>query len=1412
MLRIAKLLTAILTVVLYSGIANAVPFSGIGPCPGGQAVNKLNAGAPPSCIPVGGTAGNAVSIQGVNISSSAPTNGQAICYVAANLDYEPCNVSGGFPLTSDVSAGTHKITNLAAPSSTGDALSQGNAASVSSVTSSDLSTFSVTATDTNKHLVSIPNGTAGLPLVSNGAGATDTHQFISPPAGGTGLTSIPSGSLLLGNGTSPLGTLPGVTGDILQGVTSGNPTFTATPQLGAVGGTTGSIKFLGSTSGSVGLTGPASGGDGSVFTLPSSDGLSGQAIVTDGSKHWSFANFNGNATSIRGVNVSSTSPTDQQAICYSLAHLDYEPCTIGAAGSFPLSANVSANSHKIQNELAAGADGDVLAFGQANGNVKNPLMPNVAAKGKFIQVNSTSMNVPAMTNAPVGSVQILTLYNFSGNNTSVTPPAGWTLLRQSADNLLYVFGHTVAGGEGTVTFTWTNSGTMNALETDLNNVNTAAPVDVANDSAGSGTTFTPTALVTTQSEDLILDFTGLNDRLGSTTGTVPFTNVSSDLNNNFNTVFVFGQPSIGTAGVLTHATFFGGSKSFTDMQLAIAPATGIDNVVVSNGDSTANITDITAVPGSKASISKHSINNVINVQAFGAVGDGLTDDTTSIQNAINFAAGATPPTLPVNAPHRPVYLPPTSMCYLITKPLQINYPNAEFYGNSGSNICQRYYGPAIINAGYQEDTLNLTTPISGVTGITNSLATTGCSGKSCGLILANEYLDKPRINGLSAYTIEFFHNQTVSYVVGQQLYEQGTTNISTAGRADTTSIKFDGSTHLECIMPLSTGTLTATSTTTPSTSTTHHYACVLDPNAGNATLRLFLDGTQIGTASSGSASTTKVDPFEAIPIDGAPGACMTTWPGSQSTCNTYKGTYGPFRWSSSARYTSNFTAPTADFTNDSNTLLILDFPNSPDMTTLAQSWDSGRGGAVNVYLPIHGGSGNNQIPNQHIHDLELCSTNSPFSPPSDGLFAVWSPLSVYERLSCSHGDFYGFDFDNNVYDSKVDSLISVGTPNFGQIGIHYGLASNENNYYNNLVDNYTVGFDYNPSGGSTDTKPTVTDRGGTIYSYVENQVQQTLIWPFEDEEAANSVKLASILSNSAFATSDVYNGQLNTRNGAPYLAMAGSNEYPVNFYDVFMSCFSCGVHANEAVHIINSPKFPVKIIGSDTAQLSGAPWTDSPSDVVVNPGNVNAPQGPFDFGTVSTNTTLTNLGTKNVVKISTLTTGLTYTLSTTGVYTGQTVEVRSFITGTIPTAPIFATSSGVFKWQDGFAPILSTQNGAEDIFNFTYDGTNWIENWHRLNMLTASTSIPGVTSCGTTPTVTAGSTDNLGEVTIGSAGPITSCQITFVTTRSKQPKCFLQDRSSFQSLEPTSLSTTGFTITALTDMTSDVIDWWCPVQ
>jgi len=98
----------------------------------------------------------------------------------------------------------------------------------------------------------------------------------------------------------------------------------------------------------------------------------------------------------------------------------------------------------------------------------------------------------------------------------------------------------------------------------------------------------------------------------------------------------------------------------------------------------------------------------------------------------------------------------------------------------------------------------------------------------------------------------------------------------------------------------------------------------------------------------------------------------------------------------------------------------------------------------------------------------------------------------------------------------------------------------------------------------------------------------------------------------------------------------------------------------------------------------------------------------INVGTVTTNTSFSYAAT-SCNKVTTTTTGLTYTFSTMGMLPDEQIELDSYITGSV-TGPLFAISGGgSIKWLGGTPPVSSTTSGNVDILFLKFDGTNLLE-------------------------------------------------------------------------------------------------------
>ena len=176
------------------------------------------------------------------------------------------------------------------------------ATNISATSNSTLTTLS--ALTTASSLASVGTITSG---VWNGTAVTVAN-------GGTGRTTLTNHGVLIGAGTTAITQLAvASTGTLLSGNSAADPSFTATPILGAVG-TTGTLSFAGTTSGAVTIQPQAAAGTWN-FNLPTSAGTAGQVLTSQGGG--ATAMTWGSGVVYRAGSQALTSGTTTQSVTFS---------------------------------------------------------------------------------------------------------------------------------------------------------------------------------------------------------------------------------------------------------------------------------------------------------------------------------------------------------------------------------------------------------------------------------------------------------------------------------------------------------------------------------------------------------------------------------------------------------------------------------------------------------------------------------------------------------------------------------------------------------------------------------------------------------------------------------------------------------------------------------------------------------------------------------------------------------------------------------------------------------------------------------------------------------------------------------------------------------------------------------------
>ena len=492
--------------------------------------------------------------------------------------------------------------------------------------------------------------------------------------------------------------------------------------------------------------------------------------------------------------------------------------------------------------------------------------------------------------------------------------------------------------------------------------------------------------------------------------------------------------------VATTSFCCGGGATFSASQIAIKAATTTISSPILQGDSYAEVNALTgSSSGGTPSISGFNSEGLFNVKnsayAGGARGDNLTDDTVAIQTAYNAACSAATSN-PIQAPT--VYFPAGR--YRTTFPIIMNCGspiNVRGDGEQTSFVTTVVpgVGPGQFPIFYVEAPQNITnlgafTAPSLATGAGNSLNFPGSKFWYVNLKDASQgnngsaaFHNAQPINGMSAISVELFAKMTGTglgqpYIMasfGDDLYRVNGINSAV-------------DIHVQPGTPNTlTGCLTTSGSGQVCVSTAGNFTMnvvhAIELNYDGSFVRLYLDGTQIGSAQSASGTIVQ-NPAENFVL------------GNRAQFNginvnsQWQGQLDSVRISDIARHTANFAAPTAKFGSDGDTMFLMNMSAISD-TLIAVDTVTGAG-PVPKWIPIHnfelvGGSARNRI-----SDLG-------FNGGSYSVLAVGSLYLNLEHLSVS-GLVCPIRIYNNSYGAHLHHVF-LNAAAFGEAALEISGAS-----------------------------------------------------------------------------------------------------------------------------------------------------------------------------------------------------------------------------------------------------------------------------------------------------------------------------------------------------------------------------------
>jgi hypothetical protein len=548
---------------------------------------------------------------------------------------------------------------------------------------------------------------------------------------------------------------------------------------------------------------------------------------------------------------------------------------------------------------------------------------------------------------------------------------------------------------------------------------------------------------------------------------------------------------------------------------------------------------VNTIAGSKGdgsdALNGFNVNGIVNVKAYGAKGDGSTDDSAAIQAAINAAcavnSGSDGAGNFTNVAGQ-VILP--SAAYYLLNPLWMNCSGLQLVGTGRySSVLEPAYDfgktIAVVGTGYQ----GLPTVASLVTGAGNAADFT--------INQSNYYLnlrewggrfgplgapDGLNLNGLSAFTIEAFVKDITA---GDGIIVGSGSQPGSTGFAAASLLRINGG-NLDAYLTTTTGAHDATGAALP-LNTIRYVALTYD----GATLRLYNctpGATSCAVSASVAATGTIVqDPTEDVDVGRWAGQ---SWPNGSALSGAIKGYIDSVRISKIARWTGTIgTVPNAKFSADSNTLIVTNFEKNSNGSPFVRAYDFVGGGWLFAYNANRAGV--TALSRNTIRDISI----NPIGLDNSGIVidaAHDDDIGPVQMSAMEIGlEVWNIAFENNFHDLTISSRPG-----------RYGIVnnSNDNNYTYTKVNGGWAGYNFGGSGNLTN--PIFVQNGGvgtgSAYGMVippGGGVSVEIHSPWWDVENGSTGSFKAGIYGSGISNVDVFGGQIGTASAAPALWLDG---------------------------------------------------------------------------------------------------------------------------------------------------------------------------------------------------------------------------------------------------------------------------------
>jgi len=659
------------------------------------------------------------------------------------------------------------------------------------------------------------------------------------------------------------------------------------------------------------------------------------------------------------------------------------------------------------------------------------------------------------------------------------------------------------------------------------------------------------------------------------------------------------------------------ASQFASIQAAITDAGTNGTVVIpadyAGTDSFTNPNNIQIVDQrGDASVTR----GVYNVRDFGAVPDDTNDDYPAIQAAIDAAS-----VVNSNGTFGAVYVPRGQ--YYVSKPLHITR-GIKFYGaGRGVTTITGYSADQgavmVVSPPVSLGYLGIPTGPSLATGAGNSLYLDGTYNYELNLREGGAV----ELNGRSALTVELFYKPNFSAPSGQ--YNLISSSGSVTGPDGNTTLAIQHADNDTVLVALNVGNsikLLQTSANTFAPGNVYHLALTYD----GSMIRLFVNGVMKASQAATGTITQKM--YEDFLIGPKANGFMETTFINYMT----KGWVDSVRISSNARYTANFTAPTAKLGNDGNTMMLLNFDNNWDQFTDAMTMY----GTQHLFLRRFGG-GQGQVGNFHLSDLSFIGTGPEF------IYVVSSMIDNVQITASRRG----LQFINNCYLNRLNSLRVVGQQ-LTQFSVGIGAASGVLTFEDLSISGGHFPFYFDTSSVVVSGMWIEETNGTEIGVVMKGDLNTSAVIDQPEISAeTNPNTVRNSIAVVGLGTTVMHGGVIETSNGAPnvYVYGGGSLTHVGGNYSLIGT-------APASVYQIGSPNTNGVQLISPIQQRMSIPWADNLS--VVQTAQVKTNQSCT--GTAEVN----GIGSTGAVTCST---PLGYTLTLTNISANSPANSTAYFIG-----------------------------------------------------------------------------------------------------------------------------------------------------